>query len=268
MRPNGSDSQTVAEGSDPAWSPHGRYLAYNREWIGDSQQHCGTSYGCSEIWRVAVDGAAGELQLSPSSLFAESSDWSPDGRQIAFDGRPNPTYRGMDIYVMLAEGGTATRVTRSRADEEDPSWSPDGTRIAYSSYGPNPNRDSPDIYVMNADGSDQHAITTGAAFDYSPDWAPDGQHIVFQRQYRGASPYWPNNEIVVMNPDGTGLRRLTNTPRLDDGQPVWSPDGTQILFVRDNGNVPRLFVMNADGSGVKRLITHEANSPAWGGAGH
>jgi Tol biopolymer transport system component len=267
MRPEGTHSETIAGGTSPAWSPDGRYLAYEREWIGDSLEHCGSFYSCNEIWRVGVDGTGGVVQLSPSSLFASSSDWSPDGNQIAFDGRPNRTSRAWDLYVMPAEGGTATRLTRSRADEEDPSWSPDGTRIVYSNFGPNVNRDSPDIYVMNADGSNQHAITTGPAFDYLPDWAPDGEHIVFQREYASASPYWPNNEIVVMNENGTGLRRLTHTLRTDDIQPVWSPDSTHILFVRDNGNVARLFVMNADGSGVKRLTKREAKDPAWGSSG-
>ena len=102
------------------------------------------------------------------------------------------------------------------------------------------------------------------AYDYLPDWSPDGQQIVFQRQYPGANPYWPNDEIVVVNADGSGFRRLTVTPRLDDSQPVWSPDGMKIAFVSGNGNVDRLFVMDADGSGVERLTTHEAESPAWG----
>jgi Tol biopolymer transport system component len=260
MRPDGSDSQVIAEGSDPAWSPSGRYLAYDRD--------CGTGptpYACSEVWRLTVDRPGHALQLSPSALFAEYPDWSPDGRQIAFDGSPHST-RDADIYVMPASGGTATPLTHSRADEEDPSWSPDGTRIAYSSFGPNWNRDSPDIYVMNADGSDQHAVTTGPAYDYLPDWSPDGQQIVFQRQYRGASPYWPNNEIVVVNADGTGFHRLTNTPRLDDWWPVWSPDGTQIAFVSDNGNVGRLVVMNADGSERAWITKHQAERPDWGGA--
>ncbi len=266
MRPDGTHSQVIAEGTDPAWSPQGRYLAYDREWS-DSLEHCGNTYGCSEVWRLTLAARGDVTQLSPSSLYAESPDWSPDGKQIAFDGRPNPTARGMDIYVVPAGGGTATRLTRSHADEEDPSWSPDGTKIAYSSYGPNANRDSPDIYVMNADGSDPHAITTGPAFDYLPDWSPDGQHLVFQRQYPSASPYWPNDEIVVVNADGNGLRRLTNTPRLDDGAAVWSPDGAHIVFASDNGNVARLFVMSADGSDPKRLTRHQAERPAWGAWG-
>jgi Tol biopolymer transport system component len=71
-----------------------------------------------------------------------------------------------------------------------------------------------------------------------------------------------------VNADGTGFQRLTHTPRMDDWEPVWSLNGKQIAFVSGNGNVDRLFVMNADGSGLKRLTAHQAESPAWGGSGH
>ena len=70
-----------------------------------------------------------------------------------------------------------------------------------------------------------------------------------------------NNEIYVMNADGSGQRRLTRNPALD-GYPTWSPDGQKIAFVsqRDDNAKSGLvrsevYVVNADGSGLQRL-TH------------
>jgi Tol biopolymer transport system component len=57
--------------------------------------------------------------------------------------------------------------------------------------------------------------------------------------------YAGDGDMYVMNADGTGLTQLTDG--LDAARPAWSPDGTRIVFVRDQGS--SLVVMNADGSG-------------------
>ena len=70
-----------------------------------------------------------------------------------------------------------------------------------------------------------------------------------------------NDEIYVMNPDGSGQTRLTNNPTID-WNPSWSPDGTKIVFISDRDRSHgdfQIYVMNADGSGVVRLT----NNPGW-----
>ena len=54
--------------------------------------------------------------------------------------------------------------------------------------------------------------------NYAPSWSPDGQRIAFEAKIDGRFA------IVVMNADGTGLRRLTTGPA-DDFASSWSPDG-------------------------------------------
>lgn len=77
-----------------------------------------------------------------------------------------------------------------------------------------------------------------------------------------------NFEIYSMNPDGSGIARLTNAQGID-GTPVWSPDGKKIVFRTNRDHFDpdptktsyELYVMNANGSGQKRLT--EGLSPAW-----
>lgn len=76
-----------------------------------------------------------------------------------------------------------------------------------------------------------------------------------------------NFEIYSINPDGSGLLRLTSDPGRDV-QPAWSPDGTKIAFASDRNDPGRndIFVMNADGTGLVQLTTSVGTDqlqPAW-----
>jgi Tol biopolymer transport system component len=84
--------------------------------------------------------------------------------------------------------------------------------------------------------------------------------IVFTR---GTLKPWTSH-LYVVNPDGSGLRRLTNG-QVADLYPSWSPDGSRIVFQRSVR--PRawdVYVVRADGSGLRRLTrTDSASEPAW-----
>jgi TolB protein len=77
-------------------------------------------------------------------------------------------------------------------------------------------------------------------------------------------------DVFTLNPDGTGLRRITHTPDHNEFGPAWNPQGTRIAFWRTHapfgpGNV---WVMDADGSNARRLTNNiDARDPAWNPAG-
>jgi TolB protein len=74
-----------------------------------------------------------------------------------------------------------------------------------------------------------------------------------------------NFEIYSMNPDGSGVSRLTNSAG-PDVAPAWSPDGKRIAFVSlRHDTFGEIYVMNADGSGVRRLTESDGidTSPTW-----
>ena len=71
-----------------------------------------------------------------------------------------------------------------------------------------------------------------------------------------------NSEIYVMDEDGTGVIRLTDTPAYD-GYPSWSPDGTRLAFVSDRDVRNGIYLMNADGTNVTRLPGVIGENPIW-----
>lgn len=99
---------------------------------------------------------------------------------------------------------------------------PPRQRIAFARVFPNPGQLG--LFIAAADGSHERLLLPATDLDYDPVWAPDGRSIVFTSERDGSA------ELYRVNPDGTGLERLTEHPAYDD-QAAFSPDGTHIVFV-------------------------------------
>jgi len=159
-----------------------------------------------------------------------------------------------EIYIADYDGENQRRVTTQKSLNINSTWSPDARSIAYTSY----RRGAPAIFVSNIYQGTLDEPTKGAAGQaFLPAWSPDGTRIAFTTTRDG------NSEIYVTNRDGSGVRRLTNSPAIDS-TPTWSPTGTQIAFTSDRTGTPQIYVVGADGLGL-RQITHEpyADRPTW-----
>ena len=268
MNPDGSGKRRLARhvwvsnfGESPlAWSSDRRKLVFSAH-VSRSAAPC-ASYCGKEIFVINADGG-GLRRLTRNAVADWDPDWSPDGRKIAWLSRgPNGT--GADVFVMNADGSEQRNLTPKPGNRNEPRWSPDGRAILFTAVPPGqlPSASGwpySDVYVMNADGSGQRNLThTPAAGEGDPAWSPDGQHIAFTRL---AGP--PGEvEIVVMNADGSAKHAVTPTlahPGDRGPAAVWSPDGRRIAFWDDFA----IYVVNADGSGLRRLTRNAFERPSW-----
>src|SRR6185295_7164194 len=80
---------------------------------------------------------------------------------------------------------------------------------------------------------------------------PDGKRILFTSDRGGTG----EQNIYVMNADGTGVTQLTPTDGFNDVGSSWSPDATQIVFESNRAGDEQIFLMNADGSGITQLTS-------------
>ena len=131
-------------------------------------------------------------------------------------------------------------------------WSPDAQQLAYGYYDNG-------IYKINADGSGWMPIGGAGRWNEYPRWSPDGQEIVFS-----ADLSYSNNtlQLYLVGADGTGQHALPGTvTTLCAGfmSPSWSPNGTRIAFVSDDGvfcgpaGSAEVWTVNRDGTGAARL---------------
>lgn len=108
------------------------------------------------------------------------------------------------------------------------------------------------LLLMRPDGSRKRVLRhPGATFEYDATFSPDGRFILFIRDER----------IYVMRRDGSGMRPVRRDV-LEQGCPRFSPDGSKISLWRGSAKTGAYFVMNADGTGLRRISGKERL--AWG----
>ena len=165
---------------------------------------------------------------------------------------------GVALFVLLEGGAASQTASPGVSARMSVAGQAGAARIAFTSTSlstgnrnvPNPPPPvliASELYVVNADGSDKRLLKRRELIGY-PDagravWSPDGQTIAYADYSR----------LFFVNADGSGQREVTRELGLRQ-LPIWSPDGRRILVAKCRGGQKcDIYVMNADGSGLRRL---------------
>jgi TolB protein len=195
---------------------------------------------------------------------------------IAFRRYLGPDRTKGTIFMAARDGTGERRLTRApgKAGDDYPDVAADGSFVAFQRCG----RRGCGIYTVRPDGTGlervDHACTARRCSDNSyPAVSPDGKQIAFVRMFEEAGSDRVHVGVYRMRIDGSHRRRVTLPRRRDveDGDPQWSPDGKQIVFVRHHftehsGDRQAVFIVNADGTGLHRITPlrlRAGDGPDW-----
>ena len=160
---------------------------------------------------------------------------------------------GSDIAVWT--GGADVWIYQRAQQSRD--ISPDGRyRVIVSSE----QSSNSQLWIVDVSTGARRQLTNFKQIAYDAVWSPVDNRIAF------VSPEPGNDELFVINMDGSGLTQLTHNDWEWDKYPTWSPDGQQIVFWSNRATRRKqIWIMNADGSNVRNLSNNEFNDwePVW-----
>jgi hypothetical protein len=236
---------TAAERPRPSWLARSRHA---RIWAGPSAMLRPTGAGASGH-RVRL-----ALVVVLAALFAALLGGALIGSRNRLPAPFGPAANGSIVYAAGGDlfigdpvTGEIRRITAGPEQDLEPWVSMDGTRIAF--FRSIDQASGEDIVVADADGSNQRVVTPTPALRANwIDLTPDGRSVLFVSEIDGMTA------LQRVNTDGTDYRVLVAGLLLDEPA-IRPPDGDEILFRARDGNTITLYVMNADGSKRRALIT-------------
>ena len=213
------------ETSEPAFSPNGAYIAFDRySFRRESSGIFVQSVGSDDL-----------LQLTHSSDDGFPA-WSPDSRSIAFTGRKD---RDIAIYVIpFAPTNTASPSSERKLDtgsfspiRREISWFPDGKSILFSSAS--------GLVLLPLDNSSPLQLTQSPpdSQDWGCSFSPDGNRLLFVRSQQSGF----HDEILLIPSSGGEPTLITSDHANILGPPQWSADSQSIIFSSDRGSHPGLW---------------------------
>ncbi|MCH8993135.1 MAG: S9 family peptidase, partial [Acidobacteria bacterium] len=224
--------------SNIRWSPDGNWIAFTAQ-VDDR-----------------ADFAGVKLPSRP-----EGAKWTGEPKIVARAGYKRDRRGYIDtgwthLFVVPAEGGTPRQLTDGDWNHNGVAWSPDGTEIYFTStraedWARPDNWQESEIYAVAVATGDIRQLTNRRGPDGGPVPSPDGRLIAYRAGDQHDDTY-RNQQIFVMNRDGSGSRMISGEYDRQSGGMRWAPDGSGLYFNVSREGYRNLHFVSLDG-GVTQL---------------
>ena len=176
-----------------------------------------------------------EMYLPQFTTGPSAAAWSPDSKALVYS-------MAGTLWKQSLDSTTAEQITDDPGYDYQPDWSSDGRWIVYTTYY----QDAMELHALDLQSGQTHQLTNGGAVNLEPRFSPDGKRIVFvSTSFNGRFHIFvgefANGELShvqrLTGESRSTLPRYYYSPFDHEISPVWSPDGTEILFVSNRGHI-------------------------------
>ena len=287
-------THTPGNGSSPAWSPDGRFIAFKR--------HLNDARTRNAISVVSAAGGPYRTVWSGDLILGRGLDWSPDGAHLVWSAR-TPEDKGHRLFIMSVTTGETEWLTSpvDGSDDTYPVFSPDGHALAFARNAGT----EPGIYLLGLDSRKSQRLMIAQSPVKRLAWSPDGQSLFFaSEEGAGNGRLWkmrvaggqveplPGTGAGATEPSvarGTGqlvflqetldrnlyrahlsagssssIEQLPGTIR-SETYPDISPDGSRIAFVSDRTGNYEIWTADSRGANPRPVTSLRsiARHPRW-----
>ena len=175
-----------------------------------------------------------EMYLPQVSSGPQYPTWSPDGKQLVYSMQGS-------LWRQVLDSTTAVQITAGPGYDHQPDWSPDGQRVVFTRYL----NDAMELQVLDTKSGKVTTITNSGDVNLDPRWSPDGSRIAYVStsgtgRFHVFTGRIENGELIgspLVGERESAVDRYYYSPIDHEISPVWSPDGSALLYV-SNPEIP------------------------------
>jgi len=276
INPLGGEAEAITSLEDGvssfAWAPDGKAIAYtatepkspalkDREKKFGEFQVVEQDYRMTQLFVIDL-GTRATRTLASGNFTVGSFAWSPDGKNIAFDHRVNPSpgsSGSADISIVAVGDASVRKLVTQDGPDSHPVWSPDGSRIAFETSMANPAYYYTNGLIATVPAAGGAPVTLSSSFDEDPSlvgWKPNGLYFsASERTY---------SYLYRLDPNAKSVTKVAPADQTVNSSFSLSKDGNAVAFLRaDAKSMAEVFVSSTGAAQPKKLTDLNAQTANW-----